>query len=154
MLARLKTASPKWRILIGLWIAVEILSLPAAAGMAFSFTQPDDPRLVAERLDTDDVGMSQFLVTHQGAFDVTVSGIENDVYIKVEDAHSEQVMTSHCAHLTSPNPRIVKTVSAPSNPDAPLGLVYVTLIHSELETPEIAFEPASEWPVALPCRTS
>ena len=154
MLARLKTASPKWRFLIGLWIAVELLSLPAAAGMAFSFTQPDGPHLVAERLDTSEGGISQFLVTHQSGFDVTVSGVRNDVYIKIEDAHSESVMTSHCAHLLSPDPRIVKTVSAPSDAEDPLGLVYVTLIHSELDTPEILFEPASEWPTALPCRNS
>lgn len=37
MLARIKNASPKVKILLGAWLVFEIASIPAAAGFAFAF---------------------------------------------------------------------------------------------------------------------
>jgi hypothetical protein len=152
MLRRLKNAKPRYKILIGLWIAVELISLPAAASVAFSITGKTAP-LVAQSIETSEPGMAQYLVTHSVPFDVLVSGAKSEVNIMIEDAKSEADIASACARFRSPHPRIIKTVDAPTNPDTPIATLFVTVTYDAAETPEISFDQVSLVPAALPCQS-
>ncbi|GHA81963.1 hypothetical protein GCM10009069_01310 [Algimonas arctica] len=152
MLKRLKNAKPRYKILIGLWIMIELISLPAAASVAFSITGKTAP-LVAEPVETTEPGLAQYLVTHSVPFDVLVSGAKNDVNIIIEDAKSERDISSSCVHFLSANPRVIKTIDAPGNPDAPIATLFVTVTYDAGETPDISFEQVSFVPAALPCQS-
>lgn len=152
MLRRLKNAKPRYKILIGLWIAIELISLPAAASVAFSITGKTPP-LVTETLETTEPGMAQFLVTHSVAFDVLVSGINSDVNIMIEDAHSDTGLSSSCVSFLSPHPRVIKTVDANDNPEARVSTLFVTVTYDPTETAQISFEQVALVPAALPCQS-
>lgn len=152
MLKRLKNAKPRYKILIGLWLAVELVSLPAAASVAFAITGKSGP-LVAQTLETAEPGMAQFLVTHSVPFDVLVSGVTSEVNIMIEDAKSDADVSSACARFVSTHPRVIKTVDAPTDPEAPIGTLFVTVTYDVSETPEISFDEISFVPPALPCQS-
>lgn len=157
MLSRLKSASPKLKFFLGLWLAFEVLSIPAAAAFAWAFGlpamgQPSDSQLVAERLETDIPGVSHFVVTHSDAFDIAVSGASDIIRVKVEDAHQRTPTVFGCAQMTSPAARVIKTVSAPPLPEKPIATLFVTVTHDELSTPDIHFETYADLPQALPCQ--
>lgn len=157
MLSRFKSASPKLRLLLGLWIALEVASLPLAAGFAWAFGIPSlgqasDSQLVAERLETDIPGVSHFVVTHSEAFDITIENGVDIVEVKIEDAHQKAETVSGCAQLTSLAARVVKTVEAPPAPDHPIGTLFVTVTHNTDQTPEIGFESLADVPQAIPCQ--
>ena len=159
MLSRFKSASPKLKLLLGLWIAVEILSIPAAAGFAWAFgwpslSQASESPLVAEHLETDIPGTSHYVVTYSSAFDIAVSGTTHPVHVKVEDAHSEIETVSGCAKMVSPSPRVIKTVEAPVQPDRPIGTLFITVTHDADEVPDIEFKRFADLPPALPCQLS
>lgn len=151
MLRRLKNAKPRYKILIGLWIAVELVSLPAAATVAFAVTGKTSP-LIAQTLETTEPGMAQFLVTHTVPFDILVSGIKGEVNIMVEDAKSDADIGSACASFVSTHPRVIKTIDVPTDPEAPIGTLFVTVTYDATETPEISFDEISFVPPALPCQ--
>lgn len=138
--------------MIGLWIAIELISLPAAASVAFSITGKTAP-LVAQTLETTEPGMAQFLVTHSVPFDVLVSGIKSDVNIMVEDAQSDADMSSSCASFLSLHPRVIKTIDAPANLEAPISTLFITVTYDVSETPQISFKQISLVPAALPCQS-
>jgi hypothetical protein len=97
--------------------------------------------------------LAQYLVTHSVPFDVLVSGVKNDVNIIIEDAKSEWDMSSSCVHFLSANPRVIKTIDAPGNPEAPIATLFVTVTYDVGETPDISFEQASFVPAAIPCQS-
>lgn len=152
MLKRFKNAKPRYKILIGLWIGVELISLPAAASVAFAVTGKTAP-LVAEPVETTEPGISQFIVTHSVPFDILVSGIKSEVNIVIEDAHSDTVVLSTCARFISTHPRVIKTIDASADPEAPLSTLFVTVTYDASETPDISFDQISFVPPALPCQT-
>lgn len=152
MFKRLKNAKPRYKILIGLWIGVELISLPAAASVAFAVTGKTAP-LVAEPVKTVEPGTAQFMVTHSVPFDILVSGITSEVNIVIEDAHSDTEISSTCARFISTHPRIIKTIDASPDPEAPLSKLFVTVTYDATETPEISFDQISFVPPALPCQT-
>lgn len=153
MLRRLKNAKPRYKILIGLWLAIELISLPAAASVAFSITGKSAP-LVTQTLETSEPGMAQFLVTHSVPFDILVSGVQSDVNIVIEDAKSETDISSACASFLSTHPRVVKTIDAPANPEDPIATLFVTVTYDIAEIPEISFDQISFVPAALPCQSA
>lgn len=152
MLRRLKNAKPRYKILIGLWIAVELISLPAAASVAFAITGKTSP-LVAQTLETAEPGMTQFLVTHSVPFDVVVSGITSEVNIMIEDAKSDASIASSCARLVSLDPRVMTTIDAPTDPQNPTATLFVTVTYDAPETPDIRFDQTPFVPPALPCQS-
>lgn len=159
MLSRFKSASPKLKFFLGLWIALEIISIPAAAGFAWAFgwpslSQASESQLVAERLETDIPGTSHFVVTHSSDFDITVSGTVHEVQVKVEDAHNEIATVSACAKMVSQAPRVIKTVTAPALADRPIGTLFVTVTHDLDVIPDIQFARYADAPQALPCQIS
>ena len=159
MLSRLKTASPKLKFFLGLWLAVEILSLPAAAAFAWAFGMPSighasDSQLVAERLETDIPGVTHFVVTHTNAFDIAVGGTSNVVEVTVEDAHQLTSTVSGCGLMSDALPRVIKTVNAPSHPEKRFGTLFVTITHDVEFRPDIRFESNANLPDAAPCQLS
>lgn len=152
MFKRLKNAKPRYKVLIGLWLAVELISLPAAAGVAFAMVGKSGP-VVAEPIETTQPGTAQFLVTHSVPFDILVSGIKSEVNIIVEDARYDMPAMSSCARLLSTHPRILKTIDAPDGPDASASMLFVTITYDAAETPDISFDEISFVPAALPCQT-
>lgn len=159
MLSRLKTASPKLKFFLGLWLAVEILSLPAAAAFAWAFGIPSigqasDSQLVAERLETNIPGVTHFVVTHTEAFDIAVGGVTNTVHVTVEDAHQLTATTSGCGLINDASPRVIKTVNAPPHPDKPIGTLFVTVTHDAESHPDIRFESDANLREASPCHLS
>ena len=157
MLSRLKSASPKLKIFLGLWLALEVLSIPAAAAFAWAFGLPAfgqqaESQLVAEKLETDIPGVSHFVVTHSDAFDIAVGGASDTVRVKVEDAYQRTPTVSGCARMTGASPRVVKTVAAPPLPEKPIATLFVTVTHDDQITPDIRFETYADLPQALPCQ--
>ena len=151
MLRRLKNAKPRYKILIGLWLAFELISLPAAASVAFSFTGKSAP-LVAEPIETTEPGTSQFLVSYSVPFDILVSGVKKDVNVLIEDVRDDEAISSSCASFVSHDPRVVKTIDASSELDAPIAAIFVTISHDPAEHPDISFKQISFAPPALPCQ--
>ena len=159
MLSRLKSASPKVKFFLGLWLAVEVLSIPAAAAFAWAFGLPVtspamDRELVAERLQTNVPGVSHFVVTHSDAFDIAFSGVTDKVHVTVEDAYQRTPTVSGCAQIAGPSPHTIKTVSAPAHKDKPIGTLFVTVTHDSEREPDIRFESKAEFPEAPPCHLS
>lgn len=159
MLSRLKTASPKLKFFLGLWLAVEILSLPAAAAFAWAFGTPSlgqgsDSQLVAERLETEIPGVTHFVVTHTSAFDIAVGGTTDIVEVTVEDAHQLTATVSGCGLMNDASPRVIKTVGAPPPPEKPIGTLFVTVKHGLDIVPDIRFENDAGLPEAAPCQLS
>jgi hypothetical protein len=153
MFKRLKNAKPRYKILIGLWLAVEVMSLPAAASVAFSMTGKNGP-LVAETIETTEPGVAQFLVTHSVPFDILVSGVTDEVNVIIEDAKSDADVSTACASFLSKHPKIIKTVDAPADTETPIGALFVTITYDEAATPDIHFEQVSFVPTALPCQST
>lgn len=149
---RLKNAKPRYKILIGLWICVELISLPAAASVAFAVTGKTAP-LVAKPVATMEPGIAQFMVTHSVPFDILVSGTMSDVNIVIEDADTDATLSSTCARFISTHPRIIKTIDASPDPEAPLSNLFITVTYDPAETPDISFDQISFVPPALPCQT-
>lgn len=152
MFKRLRHAKPRYKILIGLWIAAELISLPAAASVALAVTGKTSP-LVAEPIETTEPGTSQFVVTHSVPFDILVSGIKSEVNIVVEDARFETTVSSTCARLISTHPRIIKTIEGNADPDAPMSKLFITVTYDPATMPDIRFDQVSFVPPALPCQT-
>jgi len=153
MFKRLKNAKPRYKVLIGLWLAVELMSLPAAASVAFSMTGKNGP-LVAEMIETTEPGMAQFLVTHSVPFDILVSGVTDEVNIKIENAKTDADVSSACASLLSTHPKVIKTVDAPADTDDPIAALFVTITYDAAATPNIRFDQVSFVPTALPCQST
>jgi hypothetical protein len=152
MFKRLKNAKPRYKILIGLWIGVELISLPAAASVALAVTGKTSP-LVAEPVATTEPGTAQFMVTHSVPFDILVSGIKSEVNIVVEDTRSDTTVFATCARFISTHPRVIKTIDAAPDPDAPMSKLFVTVTYDPAATPDISFDQISFVPPALPCQT-
>jgi hypothetical protein len=152
MFKRLRHAKPRYKILIGLWIAAELISLPAAASVALAVTGKTSP-LEAEPVETTEPGTAQFVVTHSVPFDILVSGIKSEVNIVIEDARSERVVSSTCARFISPHPRVIKTIDGNADPEAPMSKLFITVTYDPATTPDIRFDQVSFVPPALPCQT-
>lgn len=152
MLSRLKNASPKWRLFFGLWIGLELLSLPAAAGFAFSFQRDGDLPVIVEPLQTDQPGVSQFLVTHFTSLDIAVAHDDADIHVKVEDALTEAVLSTDCVRTVGGSARVVTTVPAPSDAATSAGAVFVTVTHSGTKTPDVLIDAGLDYADALPCQ--
>lgn len=151
MLRRLKTAKPRWRILIGLWVLVELLSLPAAASVALSIAGRSAP-LMVEPIETNEPGIAQFLVTHSVPFDILVSDMKSEVNVIVEDAKYDRPALTACANLQTTHPRLIKTLDAPKEADTPIANIFVTVTFDPKESPDISFDQISFVPPATPCQ--
>ncbi|MGB3456633.1 MAG: hypothetical protein WBG08_08335 [Litorimonas sp.] len=154
MLAKLKSAPPKLRLFLGVWLGLELLSLPAAAGFMLSLQKPTDEGLViVEAMPSEAPGLTQFLVTHVGAFDIAVAGGASDIHVMIEDAKHETPLSSNCARLSGGDMRVVKTVPSAGRVDGQPGAVFVTLVHDTDTAPAVHIQTLADVPDALPCQS-
>ncbi len=154
MLAKFRSLPPKLKLVLGFWFCFELLSLPAAAGAAWSLQKPSETPsgpMVVEAMASDVPGVTQYLVTYASSFDVVVGGAKTDLQIKVEDAKYEQPLDTSCARLTSTATRLVQTVAVPN--EKGMGAAFVTLTHGEDAQPTIEFVAVADVPAALPCQS-
>lgn len=156
MLRRFKTVGPKMKIFLGLWLGLELLSIPAAAQMVRHMKMVDDSVLVAEELDTGEPGKARFLVTHTAAFDVAVSGVTGNIIVMVENAapgNRPAFETAECVSVSSTQLRTVysQEVSPHQGDTSPYKTAFVTLFYDATAEPDIHLEPKIFAPESKPC---
>jgi hypothetical protein len=150
MLRRLKTVSPKYKTIAGIWIAIELLSIPAAATViAAGWTiQPD---IIAEQVNQDQPGTAIYIVTHTTAFDVAVQGTVGQVTVDVQgttDPLGRALRTSHCAQIDTSHIQIVDHVDGPAEDYA---TTIVTVTYDADTKPEISLVSKVLAPAAPGC---
>lgn len=86
MKKRLKNLSKlqgKKRYIVLTWLAVELLSLPAAAHIVHNTAFEVDPVVTAVEIPTSEVGVSRYLVISNAGFGVKANGVTGDVEVNV-----------------------------------------------------------------------
>lgn len=156
MLARFKTVGPKMKIFLGLWLVVELLSIPAAAQIIRYASISDDRMFVAEEAEPSEPGKARFLVTHTVPFDVAVSGVTGNVIVMVENAKpgpSTAFETAQCVTVESDQLRTVltRTIEPSATDSSPFRTSVVTLFFDEVAQPDIHLEPKIFAPHSQPC---
>lgn len=152
MLRRFRTAGPKLKIVLGLWLCVELLSVPAAAQILRQTNGWANRTVTAEALEIGEPGRAKFLITHNVPFDVAVSGLTGNVIIMVENAApgtGSAFETARCVQVVSPQLRTV--LSRQTDDGAGLQRAVVTLFYDETAEPDIHVEPTIFAPSSQPC---
>ena len=156
MKSRLKSLSRlngKKRYLVFGLLAVELLSLPAAAKIVQSVSFDADPIVIAAEINTTEPGISRFLVTSDGGFSVKANNLVGDVKVNVfnegklaenvrfgESAQLPGLMTG-CAQATDHNSNIylAKKKTAARAGTAPERAVMFKFEYDPDEAPQFEF---------------
>ncbi|MGB6231830.1 MAG: hypothetical protein WBF53_17075 [Litorimonas sp.] len=151
MLRRLKTVPRKYRFAAGLWIAVELLAIPAAATVALSTGMSGGPEIVAERVNQDQPGTAIYVVTHSEAFSVAVSGTNGAVLVDSQgttEPLGQARRTSQCSRVEAAQMRIVGAVEAP---EEGFGITIVTVTYDPDTNPDLLIGAKIMAPVGESC---
>lgn len=103
-LKKLSMLQGKKRYIVMIWLAVELLSLPAAAQIVHRVAFEVRPIVTAVEIPTSEPGVSRYLVTSNAGFGVRANGVigEVQVDVKVSGAMSGAIRFGDAAQLPGP----------------------------------------------------
>jgi hypothetical protein len=111
-LSRLKG---KKRYIVMAWLAVEVLSLPAAAQIVSQVAFEERPSVIAVEVPTKQAGVSRFLVVSTDKFDVAATNISGDILVKVNVSGTMNKTKRFGDAAQLPGPRLICSTTSAAN---------------------------------------
>ena len=151
--SRFVSALKRSRYLVGLFIAVELLALPAAAQIVHSVSFKVEPHVVAAEIPLEMPGRRDFLVSSNAPFNIAATGMigEIDVTVNLSGQMGELTYGQaaqmpgpevSCAALISPNETQIyeaKVRTAAKRGTPVEQAVIISITYDPIATPDFTF---------------
>lgn len=150
MLHRFKTSRPSIRILLGFWLILEVVSIPAAAQVAMRLGPTLEHEVFVSEIQSSRPGVATYLVTHSGPLDVAIAGVVGEVSMLVHRTKPQsRTPERHCVRLASGEPQLV--FSGQPEQIGQLETRIFTLSYDAGAAPAVEFKERISAPSATAC---